>query len=222
MGEKHLLPKQQGSAWLKPVGSSIEANVLANALELKVSVEGYDATGIVDASNCHLNLGQIEGCYSCEAGATLNGTCSTDFGTASATVECSSEVFAVKCTPEGKEEVINLHFETAAIDMECTVFCPASTAKARLVGSLVSETFEANKFGNVEGTSQRLKYGLGVVKWAYHTARKIIDTVVDNPILLLLTMPLLAPLIFLCCGPILWRALRVVFRYALGAARGRE
>ena len=108
--DPYLLPTRQGNIWLKGLRDGVIAEVKIEAMELDISVRGLIAESRVDASHCDVTLSELKGCYACDAGAALNASCQTDFGSAIANIECGQLVFPLKCSDSPQlQEYIALH-----------------------------------------------------------------------------------------------------------------
>ena len=132
----HLLPTNEGEIWLRQHQTTVAADIPLSTMELTISVKNLRAQSRVEASHCHINMTTLDGCYSCSRSAITNVTCTTDFGSAVANVQCGELIFAVRCKTTAITEAITLSLNHPQVDEMCQVHCPAATTLTRLHGTL--------------------------------------------------------------------------------------
>uniref|UniRef100_A0A914YR58 Uncharacterized protein n=1 Tax=Panagrolaimus superbus TaxID=310955 RepID=A0A914YR58_9BILA len=94
----------------------------------------------IDLNTCTAKVHSLEGCASCNEGAVLQITCSTDFGTAAAHVTCPDMAFPISCSKDGQYQRINLFFNDANVDSECKLRCPSKVTSFKLTATLKKST----------------------------------------------------------------------------------
>lgn len=70
----------------------------------------------VEPNTCKVDDINLEGCYECKKGSRLTLRCATDFGEAEGHVDCQTQSFPIKCTPNGYKNVVPLFWNKADVD----------------------------------------------------------------------------------------------------------
>uniref|UniRef100_A0AC34GD63 Phlebovirus glycoprotein G2 fusion domain-containing protein n=1 Tax=Panagrolaimus sp. ES5 TaxID=591445 RepID=A0AC34GD63_9BILA len=130
-----MLPRKLGNNFLQRDGDKFI--VTSNSrLQLKVGLQRLKLSTVVDRNKCKATVQSLNGCINCMAGAMLNISCLTDFGTAEGHVSCPSASFSIKCTTTSYQQTINLQFADVVVKETCELQCPGERSKFELAATL--------------------------------------------------------------------------------------
>ncbi|KAK6751721.1 hypothetical protein RB195_003250 [Necator americanus] len=85
---------------------------------------------------CTVENTYLNGCYQCSKGATATVTCKSTFNNISAEVECGQDGFTIPCSPSGTSSKIGFLFQSARIQIQCSLKCGTKTSTFELTGIL--------------------------------------------------------------------------------------
>ncbi|MCP4491638.1 MAG: hypothetical protein GY820_30685 [Gammaproteobacteria bacterium] len=136
--DEKLLPLATTDYTLMGKAKEVELEYQQQAgLELQLQMRGLKLLTQVDRSSCTITPGNFQGCYNCLTGAEIKFECQTDFGDATAHVNCGRATFTTTCSPESVESTAQLHFTHPNVNERCEVSCPAGPTYFQLNGTLV-------------------------------------------------------------------------------------
>ncbi|KAI1722064.1 phlebovirus glycoprotein g2 domain-containing protein [Ditylenchus destructor] len=134
---EYRLPLMVGRYEVKNSAKDVFVESHHNPIRLFTKVESLKVVAATDGSTCTVIPVNLTGCYRCDTGGELTFECSTDFGSALATISCGENlIFTQACTTNLSQYTTVLHFETSDIDTNCTVECPGSQTEFGLKGKL--------------------------------------------------------------------------------------
>nr|CAD2177242.1 unnamed protein product [Meloidogyne enterolobii] len=102
-----------------------------------VQFENVELALETEDSHCFITAESLIGCYRCLTGAQAKFTCTTDYGSALASVKCiGTHLFSARCSENGTTQSVILAFNWAQINVDCRVECPAGFSQFTLNGEL--------------------------------------------------------------------------------------
>jgi hypothetical protein len=108
------------------------------SIEVQITLEGLELATKYDDNMCYIEVSSFKGCYNCLTGAQITHICKTNFGHATAVVDCGGkQTFTSLCNSEGIGGTETMHFEESVISKRCVVSCPAGNSEFQLDGNLV-------------------------------------------------------------------------------------
>jgi len=128
-----LMPKLVvNDSLLHAEGKELYVNPRLSTLQLEVTLKDFVAVNKIEMNSCIMTITSVDGCYSCDAGAVIQYSCKTDFGTALAHVDCGEIKFSANCDVTGSTKRIRTYFSSAEVKGKCAVSCPSGTSEAQL------------------------------------------------------------------------------------------
>ena len=137
------LPRKIHSNYLRKVGANIIIESDAR-LQVKVGLQGLQLSTVVDRNRCKATVHSLTGCVNCLAGAMLNISCETDFGSAEGHVNCPTVSFALRCSKIPVQQSINIRYSQSVVKENCSLSCPAQVTEMIVEGVLWKARDEEN------------------------------------------------------------------------------
>ena len=128
--KENMLPLAATGVTLFPSaesGITAKFQAASSQLEVQVKIAGFKVQTQIDQALCKVSPTSLSGCYSCIAGATLEFSCTTDYGEALAHIDCGPVKFSAHCTSVPKNQRTTLVFQKPEQNLECDVLCPGGS-----------------------------------------------------------------------------------------------
>jgi hypothetical protein len=117
----------------------------AASLQMQVTIRGLTLVRRHDNVRCDVSTSNLNGCYSCQEGATFTATCNSTIKSATALIQCSNRVFHLACTRSGTSTNVTQQFQTSVVNETCSVTCGQEQSTVHLRGFLKFKPhFETN------------------------------------------------------------------------------
>ncbi|KIH67629.1 hypothetical protein ANCDUO_02036 [Ancylostoma duodenale] len=108
-GKNFLLYKRKINLYAKVnIGSTLQMQIVAENLAIRSRMH---------KGTCFIQVSELEGCYSCLAGATLGLVCKRNEGEMTANIECPSQNQMAKCTKTGYLNKLIFHFDISKVSL---------------------------------------------------------------------------------------------------------
>ncbi|KAK6029223.1 hypothetical protein OSTOST_04667 [Ostertagia ostertagi] len=121
---------------LRGVNRSIVSESTEEELTLAISSTiNLDRATLSISEPCVLDIGPLQGCYSCTHGSRASISCFT-LSNSWTTIKCEKYVFSVECNPHNKTTLLHLASNKAVVDSECYTTCGGRNVSAKLQGIL--------------------------------------------------------------------------------------
>ncbi|VDL84707.1 unnamed protein product [Nippostrongylus brasiliensis] len=124
--------------FIKLISENGIVTALSRREEITVLVESnivQDSAEYVVQQKCQITIGNIEGCYSCQEGATVNISCRAETSTWTI-IQCEDDVISVECGPETITSAVVLDFNNAVVNQTCYSQCSGQSDALSLHGIL--------------------------------------------------------------------------------------
>ncbi|KAK5975743.1 hypothetical protein GCK32_022902 [Trichostrongylus colubriformis] len=132
----YVLPIYKPRVTLLGVNGSVESETTEDEFTVAISSTlDLDKATLSISEPCVLNIGPLQGCYSCTEGSQASVSCFT-LSSSWTTIKCDRYVFSVECNPHNKSTLLHLPFNDAVVDHECYTTCGGKNVSARLQGIL--------------------------------------------------------------------------------------